>query len=424
MLTRLVLYTTALLGAKALDSTYDSEVEHAFQSIRDSFPVPLVVDYATCSMSANEPCALDAMPDDETTVVYPGGETRCIFDQSISGNFGFQVIPGNSSKGLLLFYQGGGACWDEASTKVHVGFIQNGRTCNHSRVLSTPSHHHQLGLCTTSAVPSGGGVFDRNDEANPYHDWTVVQVLYCSGDVHGGAVVRDYNDKASKPVTQTGAANAQAVLDWILAQREFASGTTEVVLTGSSAGCMGVQLWADSALEQLSVLNFKRTAVIPDSFVGYFPPGTESPLINQFGYCDTAIISPGLVADCKANRLLFKDVVANALGKNSEVPFAYINSKEDAVQIGYYIAIAATFGRNVSSWITPSMYYTGVNAMLEYYANNGHTNMLMYMVSSPMHTYMDDSFMYTAGAKGLFQQGDFGLIDYISTLPLWNVSKM
>mmetsp|Transcript_34262 Transcript_34262/g.90386 ORF Transcript_34262/g.90386 Transcript_34262/m.90386 type:complete len:94 (+) Transcript_34262:98-379(+) len=73
MLTRLVLYTTALLGAKALDSTYDSEVEHAFQSIRDSFPVPLVVDYATCSMSANEPCALDAMPDDETTVVYPGG---------------------------------------------------------------------------------------------------------------------------------------------------------------------------------------------------------------------------------------------------------------------------------------------------------------------------------------------------------------
>ena len=31
--------------------------------------------------------------------------------------------------------------------------------------------------------------------------------------------------------------------------------------------------------------------------------------------------------------------------------------------------------------------------------------------------------MYTAGAKGLFQQGEFGLIDYINALPLWDVSK-
>ena len=73
MLTRLVLYTAALLGAKALDSAYDSRVEHAFQVIRDSFPVPLAADYLTCSVADNEPCALDTMPDDETTVVYPGG---------------------------------------------------------------------------------------------------------------------------------------------------------------------------------------------------------------------------------------------------------------------------------------------------------------------------------------------------------------
>ena len=141
----------------------------------------------------------------------------------------------------MLFYQGGGACWDEASTK--------------------------LGLCSTSASPSGGGAFDRTNQNNPYHDWTVVQVLYCSGDVHGGAVVRDYNDRAGKPVQQTGAANAQAVLDWILAQDEFAGGTTEVVLSGSSAGCMGVQLWAASALEQVTarvkLLCFQLLGLIP-----------------------------------------------------------------------------------------------------------------------------------------------------------------
>ena len=40
-------------------------------------------------------------------------------------------------------------------------------------------------------------------------------------------MVRDYDDRAGKPVTQTGVANAQSVLDWIKDQDEFSGGTTE-----------------------------------------------------------------------------------------------------------------------------------------------------------------------------------------------------
>ena len=200
-----------------------------------------------------------------------------------------------------------------------------------------------------------------------YRDWTIVNVLYCSGDVHGGQTVRDYTYKGSI-VNQTGAANAQAALNWILAQDEF-QGMGELVLAGASAGSMGVQLWATSALEQLASLKSGRTAVVPDSFIGYFPPTTESGLIVDFGYCETAIIAPGLVGACRAGTLLFKDIVDQALEEQPEVPFAYLNSKTDAVQISYYTAIAATAGRNVTDLLSPEAYYAGINTMLQGYAD-------------------------------------------------------
>jgi hypothetical protein len=42
-----------------------------------------------CSMSSSNACPLSDMPLDETTLVYPGGKTRCIF--STSSDFAFQV---------------------------------------------------------------------------------------------------------------------------------------------------------------------------------------------------------------------------------------------------------------------------------------------------------------------------------------------
>jgi hypothetical protein len=74
---------------------------------------------------------------------------------------------------------GGGACWDETSTKA--------------------------GFCTSDSSPqSPVGVFDRTNAKNAYKDYTIVHVLYCSGDIHGGNVVRDYDDNNGVPVTQRG----------------------------------------------------------------------------------------------------------------------------------------------------------------------------------------------------------------------------
>jgi hypothetical protein len=186
------------------------------------------------------------MPKDETTLVLPGGTTRCIF--STSTPFGrtlvfflfltsqmsvaFQVIPGASDK-VLLYFQGGGACWDEASTKA--------------------------GLCTTDCDPQGpNGIFDRKEATNAYKDYTIVHVMYCSGDLFGGDIVRDYTDSAGVPVVQKGYDNALSAVNWIQQQQSsgaLASTLTDFVVMGCSAGSIGAQIWSDNAL---NFVNWKQ----------------------------------------------------------------------------------------------------------------------------------------------------------------------
>jgi hypothetical protein len=130
----------------------------------------------TCTLSTTDDCTIDQMPRDESTVVYPGGETRCIFSTSTA--YTYQVIPGDLDK-LVVYFQGGGACYDKLSTN--------------------------LGACTKDAVPVGEvGIFDRKNPLNPYKDFTIVFLMYCSGDAWAGNVTRPYNDKAGVPVTQHG----------------------------------------------------------------------------------------------------------------------------------------------------------------------------------------------------------------------------
>ena len=69
--------------------------------------------YDSCTLSSSEACAFEGLPQGKTTMVYPGGETRCIKGD----DFAFQVVPGDTDK-LIISFQGGGACWDKASTEI------------------------------------------------------------------------------------------------------------------------------------------------------------------------------------------------------------------------------------------------------------------------------------------------------------------
>jgi hypothetical protein len=306
------------------------------------------------------------------------------------------VVPGASDK-LLFYFQGGGACWDEMSTKAH--------------------------LCTTRATPLPGlGVFDRSNEKNKFRDYTIVNVLYCSGDVHGGNTVRSYNDRWGVPVTQKGLANAQSVLDWAAKQQAsgaLASTLSELVVMGCSAGSIGAQLWGKQVL---NTLQWSKAAVVPDSYAGIFPEGSTGPLMYGFGFCSSGFLSPELYAKCMDQTLTLQEVDLELIAATPTVPYAFVQSKIDVVQRTFFRAIAFT-GNYSDDQMSPAIFYSDVSKVFdEYNAKLG--NFLVYLVDGHNHCYTPRETFYLTDALSPWDKGQGGqgpmLKDWAAALPLAN----
>jgi hypothetical protein len=328
-------------------------------------------DMNSCTITATESCDLSTLPKGVSSMVYvtPPADVldvstpQCIFGQP----YAFQVIPGDSDK-LMFYWQGGGACWDPITTAA--------------------------GMCTTTASPnSPTGIFDTTNPSNPYASYTIVHALYCSGDVWAGNVVAPYTHD-NLPVVQVGAVNAQFTIDWV--SRQVSLGSISATLSsfigmGCSAGSVGVQLWADVLLSTFG-LSAHQAAIVPDSYAGVFPPNSIGPLIKDFGVCsNTAILPASLVNQCNAGQLEIRDVMQDHIGKYPQFPFAYVQSKIDAVQQSFYIALGITT-LNTSAVITPSKFYNGVNSIFSQY--NSLPNFITYLVDGPMHCFTPMDIMY------------------------------
>jgi len=122
-------------------------------------------------------------------------------------------------KKLLIFLQGGGACW------------QNFYNCN---ILAS----------SQSPPPAGPfpGVFDSGSPDNPFADYSVVYMPYCDGSTFGGD--NDVHD-ASFPFGPTrhhrGLRNASAGMD--VAGERFPN-AKQITVMGHSAGGVGVAAFA------------------------------------------------------------------------------------------------------------------------------------------------------------------------------------
>jgi hypothetical protein len=134
-----------------------------------------------------------------------------------SSEFTFFAKRGSVNK-LLMYYYGGGACWDSL-------------TCGSER-------------CTQTADPEppgldGSGFGDFTDPDNPFVDWHIVQVPYCSCDIHIGDNAVDYlplGPFPAKHVEHRGYDNAKLAEKWA---REHFLNPTDMFVTGSSAGSYG-----------------------------------------------------------------------------------------------------------------------------------------------------------------------------------------
>ena len=141
--------------------------------------------------------------------VAPRGKTRC----ARGGPYAFWLYRGDPKK-VLVFFQGGGGCFDERSCAL-------GSTWFDDRVDAGDD------------PGANSGVLDVSNPDNPFRGWSIVYIPSCTGDVHVGTKVVDYG---SVRVHQRGWWNARAALS--RAYREFPD-PDHVFVTGCSAGSVG-----------------------------------------------------------------------------------------------------------------------------------------------------------------------------------------
>lgn len=126
------------------------------------------------------------------------------------------VTTRRETENLLIYLEGGGACWDF-------------NTC--SKGFARPLKRE----LPTTDWNQGSGIQNQADSHNPFRNFSVVDIPYCTGDVFGGRSTQEY--QPGYQIRHAGFENAQLSMELA---RVFFGSPEKVVLLGSSAGAIGV----------------------------------------------------------------------------------------------------------------------------------------------------------------------------------------
>lgn len=163
-----------------------------------------------------------------------GGEDKQIYPSCALGEpYSFHFKPGKRDK-LVVYYNGGGACWDSP-------------TCVVSLSSNTPVYVPTVGVANDPAVM--GGILDVNDPRNPYADWSMLFISYCTGDVHVGSTDTVYDNPYPTPllpdpqvtIHHRGFDNSLYAINW-LKDNHPEIAPDKLLVAGSSAGAYGATL--------------------------------------------------------------------------------------------------------------------------------------------------------------------------------------
>jgi len=222
-------------------------------------------------------------------------------------------------------------------------------------------------------------------------------------------------------------------------------GLTSLVIGGCSAGSIGAQIWAPLLLEEFGGSSdgsgsvgggpLVASSVIADSYAGVFPPGSQGPLIQDFGMCDVQpplFEGDDLVQKCSKGELSLSDVMNYNMPRFPSVPFSHINSKSDWCQEEFYAGVALTlaltppFTKDPDQlFLSDAEYCADATAIFKDYSAN-HPNYVNFAVTSDQHCYTPYSLLYTAdttGTQGAGVGGATTLVDWLSTFGADNRAK-
>ncbi len=157
-------------------------------------------------------------------------------------DFSFFFKPGKEKKKLVVFFDGGGSCWDS-------------NTCVTGQQTPLSAYVPELKGISTQ------GLFDQSNQKNPYRDWNIAVLPYCTGDIHWGSKDQAYIDFTGRitgtqggtvTIHHRGFDNFLYVREWLMnhfAEKEEkkekgeddneAENINKLLVTGSSAGAYG-----------------------------------------------------------------------------------------------------------------------------------------------------------------------------------------
>lgn len=324
---------------------------------------------------------------------------------SADTDFSFFVQRGNPNR-VLVFLDGGGACWDA-------------NTCIGSPLFGDSSYTQEINE-TSENLSQAGGILDAKNSKNPYRNYTKVYVPYCSGDIHYGS--RDTSYTLATPfgpisweIRHRGADNLLATLDIIrnLGRKDGGvdlSRAKDVTVTGVSAGGYGATLAFGYVAEETrkkARLNLISDAAIgvqtPDFYrdVIYNPaaPGTES-----WGVADNlptwvpAFADPDAFLSAAAgNPSVFQPLLFTALADyRPRAKLASLTTNLDLVQVGFY----GITRPGVDPTQVAGEWYFAMDAITDATAANA--NYRFFIEDGTSHTFLaSDSLFYGVGANGV-----------------------
>jgi hypothetical protein len=152
----------------------------------------------------------------------------------------------------------------EASPTKVLFYLEGGGACFSGEMCKSGSGTYSENIAPVSQLTDAPGILDFENPENPFADYSVVYVPYCTGDVHSGNITKDYGNGVV--VQHKGFVNASNALDTMI--KRFPD-TTQLVVAGSSAGSFPTPVFAAMAGDQLPNADLKvfadSSGAVPDA---------------------------------------------------------------------------------------------------------------------------------------------------------------
>jgi hypothetical protein len=265
-----------------------------------------------------------------------------------------EVRRGTSNR-VLLYLEGGGACWNAATC------APSGGNPPTAKVAATPFF--------------GAGIFELDNPDNPFRDWNIVYAPYCDGSVFAGDNVVEYNGIRTY---HHGLQNVSAAV--ALLRDQFPDPET-IVVSGSSAGGYGT---------------YSGYAVTRVAF-----PDTPVLVLNDSGPGVQNLDDPQAIAD-RRNNWLFEESIPPSCTNCTE-QFSYLSEwsleRDPTLRVGVFSYLRDIVIRSFLV-LTPTEY----EALLREVTGDIHDNypdrFKRFFVNGEGHTVLASPEFYTLAADG------------------------